>query len=100
MKDTLSNKLRKRFTKLLTVEQTNNHHYPMVGFFIIETGRCTILHADASGKKRIVAVIGRNDSFGGAEMVKIAVSLPSKFQFVELRGIKAHKCLTWPLMFV
>lgn len=32
------------------------------------------MHKGADGKKRLVAIIGRNDSFGGASLNKIAVS--------------------------
>ena len=53
---------------------THREHFPLAGIYIIETGRCKIIQTDESGAKRTVSVIGRNDSFGGAERLKIAVS--------------------------
>ena len=59
-------------------------HFPLAGIFIIETGRCKIRHTDANGNKKTVSVIGRNDSFGGAERLKLAVSVTHWFQLKQL----------------
>ena len=55
--------------------ETDYQHYPIAGIYIIETGRCKILQRDANGNTKTVSVIGRNDSFGGSEKLKIAVSI-------------------------
>lgn len=56
-------------------EIAEREHYPTTGIYLIETGRCKIRLTGADGKVRTVSVIGRNDSFGGAERLKIAVSI-------------------------
>ena len=63
-------------TSFTTEEDSRIHrdHFPLAGIYIIETGRCKIIQTDESGARRTVSVIGRNDSFGGAERLKIAVS--------------------------
>ena len=53
-------------------ESVYNHHFQLPGVYIIETGRCSIINIDAQGNRRNISVIGRNDSFGGSERIKIA----------------------------
>ena len=49
-------------------------HSDRHGLFIIDTGRCKIVQEKANGHQRLISVIGRNDSFGGASCIKMAVS--------------------------
>lgn len=63
--------------KEFVTEEDLNHYngYPLVGMHVVETGGCKIIQEGADGKKRLVAVIGRNDAFGAASLLKIAVSI-------------------------
>ena len=54
--------------------------YPEPGIYIIETGRCQILHIDEKGNEKSISVIGRNDSFGASQRFKIAVSYTFSIQ--------------------